>query len=185
VLQAHIKRQVEEAQRRKVELEKSIKEMKQKLVKERSFQLFMEQDFYFDGATGRKIKEPIAHVYQDKQKLKALVHKLRENGTRDRAPSDYKELRSLLESFHWFRENMYDMEFNATDAAELFKYVKVKFYKPRETVFQPGYSDRSLYFILRGRVSVGMQGAKDTSDDFTKIFALTKAESKLKKASLD
>lgn len=51
--------------------------MKQKLQKERSFQLFMEQDFYFDGQTGRKLKEPISHIYSDKKKLKDIIMQMR------------------------------------------------------------------------------------------------------------
>jgi CRP-like cAMP-binding protein len=123
--------------------------------------LFMEQDFYFEGGTGHKFKAPIDHIYKDKQKLKELVKKMRDDAEKDRAPSDYKELRELIATFPWFKENIHDMEFNATDAVELCKHVKIKYFKSNEVVYLPGYSDQSLYFILRGRVAVGLDTAKD------------------------
>lgn len=139
----------------------------------------MATDFYFDGILGIKTKEPLEHIYQNKHKLKELVKLLKlhpEPFTRQ--PHEFKELRQLLERFPWFRENIFGISFNNVDANELFKHVKIKHYPANSVVYLPGDMDRSLFFILRGRVVMGVEHARDI-DDGTKIFKLTHAASKL------
>lgn len=92
----------------------------------------------------------------------------------DRVPSDFKELRSLCESFYWLKDNIFGIEFNSTDVIELIKHVKVRCYKPNQVVYLPGDNDQNLYFILRGKVAVGAESFKE-QDDCTKIFKLTHA----------
>lgn len=58
---------------------------------------------------------------------------------------------------------MFGMDFNHLDASELVKHVKIKYYKANSVVYTPGETDRNLYFILRGKVTVGSE--KATIDD--------------------
>jgi hypothetical protein len=155
--------------------------MKRAMFKERAVLQFMKEDFYFDGIKGTKTKQPVQHVFNNKNKLKGLVKQLKLHpGETDRMPSDFKELRALLERMPWYSENIFGMNFNSDDALELFKHVKVKFYRANELVYCPGETDRNLYFILRGRVAVGVE-TKPEEEEETKIFKLTHANSKLQK----
>ena len=73
-----------------------------------------------------------------------------------RQPSDFKEVRQTIEKFHWLKNNIFGIEFNSLDAAELAKHIKVKYLPENSVVFLTGDMEKTAYFILRGKVAVGL-----------------------------
>lgn len=61
-----MQKEIELRNKRKAELDKTIKELRQQTFREWNMQQFMASDFYFDGITGIKTKEPVEHVFKDK-----------------------------------------------------------------------------------------------------------------------
>ena len=87
-----------------------------------------------------------------------------------RQPHDFKEVRMMIEKFYWFKQNIFGIEFNNLDATELSRHIRIKYYEANKPVFVPGESDRNLYFILKGKVIIGIVKNDKDSDN---IFSLT------------
>lgn len=73
------------------------------------------------------------------------------------------------------------MDLNHMDAIELVRHVKVKNFKKNQVVYTPGDMDRNLYFILKGKVTMGVEKQVLNDHEDTKIFKLTHTGSKLAK----
>ena len=61
----------------------------------------------------------------------------------------------MIEKFHWLKQNIFGIEFNAFDVNEIVKHIKIKHLPENSPVYLSGDADRNLFFILRGKVSVG------------------------------
>lgn len=64
---------IEVRNKRKAELDQTIKELRQQTFRERNMHQFMANDFYFDGILGIKTKEPVEHVSKTRPSLKSLL----------------------------------------------------------------------------------------------------------------
>ena len=87
----------------------------------------------------------------------------------------------MIEKFHWLRQNIFGIEFNAIDVNEVFKHIKIKYLPENSPVYLSGDVDWNLFFILRGKVSIGSDNMNQ--EDESKIFKLTQANSRLSKLS--
>lgn len=87
-----------------------------------------------------------------------MIRQLRnEPNPEQRLPRDYKELIRIISNMHFFHKPMNDHTYTEEEAIELMRYAKVRYVSPGEHIYMPGETNAECFFILRGKVLVGVK----------------------------
>lgn len=139
---------------------------------DKNFNDKIRQDVGFDIFIHLKVRDRSLNLFREKFKLFKLMKLMRKdldlNDRMSRTQQEFKDLRRMIMDMSFFKKPMNGFKYGEEEAIELTKHLKLKYFPPRKTIFKPGDYSNELYFIMRGKVLVGVHSDGRRTKDYIK-----------------
>jgi signal-transduction protein with cAMP-binding, CBS, and nucleotidyltransferase domain len=96
-------------------------------------------------------------------------------------PADYKDLKRMVMELDFFKKPRNGEQYGEEEAMELVRHIKLKYFPPKKHIYFPEQYSHECYFILRGKVAIGVHSDMDRNKA---LFNEKQAETKKKKSSV-
>lgn len=108
--------------------------------------------------TGYKTRKPAQIEYYSKNTahIQQLRDKLLKEDQNTRMFYEYKELIKVVKEMSFFKKTRIGLQFGDDEAMEIVKHIKIKYFPPNKEIYMPGEWSNAYYFILRGKVIMGV-----------------------------
>ena len=139
---------------------------------DKDFNKKIRQDVGFDIFIHLKVRDRSLNLFREKFKLFKLMKLMRKdydkNDRTSRTQPEFKDLKRMIMDMPFFKKPRKKSKYGEEEAIELTKHVKLKYFPPRKTIFMPGDYSNELYFIMRGKVLVGVHSDGKRTKEYIK-----------------
>jgi hypothetical protein len=139
---------------------------------DKNFNEKIRQDVGFDIFIHLKVRDRSLNLFREKFKLFRLMKLMRKDYENNdkifRTQQEFKDLTRMIMEMSFFKKPLNECKYGEEEAIELTKHVKLKYFPPRKTIFRPGDYSNELYFIMRGKVLVGVHSDGSRTKDYIK-----------------
>jgi hypothetical protein len=111
--------------------------------------------------------------------VKELCKQIRnEPDPSQRLPADYKFLRKMIMEMPFFKRPINEPQMSDEEAMEIVRHIKVRYYPPKRHIYLPDDTTHESFYILSGKVLVGVKKHNKAADIIPEKYIEKKKETK-------
>lgn len=103
-----------------------------------------------------------------------MRYKLLKEDQNTRMLYEYKELIKVIKEMSFFQKAKIGLQFGDDEAMEIVKHIKLKYFPPNKEIYMPGEWSNGYYFILRGKVVMGVNSETSKHAELLNVSRIEK-----------